>query len=472
MWGGIADPKTDKPWERDTIIGVFSTTKGATAICANKLAQEGQLDIDAPVASYWPEFAAEGKGDIPVRYLLSHRAGLAWVDEPLTLEQALAWEPMIHALEHQKPSWEPGTAHGYHAITYGYLVGEVVRRITGRTIGTYFREEIAEPLGLDFWIGLPGGAGAARRDARRQPDRRPRVGRPRRRRAASIAALMGPDSVMGKALSGGGAFAADGIWNTRAVHAAEVPAAAGISDARSIARMYAACVGEVDGIRILTPEQGRDRVDAGDRGPEHGAHEPRSAVRARVHRAVDARAARWPALVRPLRRGRLGRLGRPRRRVRLRLRDEPHGHGPRRRPAQLAPGRRLLRRDRLMAAGAGPTGARRPRVGMLAPMQPELQPIVRRLGMEGDGSLYRGATSDGVEVVAMLTNIGMANGADAARRMLEHDVDHVMVVGIAGGVDMSVLQIGDVIVPEVGGRARWSGRSGPRSSATSRRRER
>ena len=255
LWGGIADPQTGKPWERDTLILVFSTTKGATAICANKLAQEGRLDVDAAVATYWPEFAQEGKQDIPVRYLLSHRAGLAWVDEPLTLEQALAWEPMIHALEHQKPSWEPGTAHGYHAITYGYLVGEVVRRITGRSIGSYFREEIGEPLGLDFWIGLPekeeprvamlvgnltGDLDSADLDA----DAR-----------AAIAALMGPDSVMGKALGGGGAFAGEGIWNTRAVHAAEVPAAAGVSDARSLARMYAACIGEVDGIRLLTPER-------------------------------------------------------------------------------------------------------------------------------------------------------------------------------------------------------------------------
>ena len=255
VWGGLADPATGRPWERDTTILVFSTTKGATAICAHKLAQEGRLDIDAPVASYWPEFAQEGKGDIPVRYLLSHRAGLAWVDEPLTLEEALAWDPMIHALERQKPSWEPGTVHGYHAITYGYLVGEVVRRITGRTIGTYFREEIARPLGLDFWIGTPeseeprvanlvgsltGGLESAELDDETR---------------ASIMALMGPDSIMGKALSGGGAFAADGIWNTRAVHAAEVPAAAGVSDARSIARLYAACVGEVDGVRLLTPER-------------------------------------------------------------------------------------------------------------------------------------------------------------------------------------------------------------------------
>jgi CubicO group peptidase (beta-lactamase class C family) len=254
LWGGIADQRTERPWVEDTIIGVFSTTKGATAICAHRLAQEGRLDVDAPVAHYWPEFGDAGKQDIPVRYLLSHRAGLPWVDEQLTLEQALTWEPMIHALEHQKPLWEPGTQHGYHAITYGYLVGEVIRRITGRSVGTYFREEIAQPLGLDFWIGLPeseeprvamlvGGLLDGIESADVDEEAR-----------AAIDAMIGPDSVMGKALSGGGAFAGN-VWNRRDVHAAEVPAAAGISDARSIARMYAACVGEIDGIRVLTPEQ-------------------------------------------------------------------------------------------------------------------------------------------------------------------------------------------------------------------------
>jgi CubicO group peptidase (beta-lactamase class C family) len=254
LWGGVADVKTGRAWERDTMIVVFSTTKGMTAICANKLAQEGLLDVDAPVAHYWPEFAQTGKESIPVRYLLSHRAGLAWVDEPLTLEQALAWEPMIHALEHQKPAWEPGSAHGYHAVTYGYLVGEVVRRVTGRSIGTYFHEEIAAPLALDAWIGLPeeheprvamlvGSITSGLESADLNADAR-----------AAIAAMMGPDSMLGKALTGGGAFGGDGIWNTRPVHAAEIPAAGGISDARSLARMYAACVGEVDGVRLLSPD--------------------------------------------------------------------------------------------------------------------------------------------------------------------------------------------------------------------------
>ncbi len=268
VWGGFADPKTERPWEEDTIMLVFSTTKGATAIGANRLAQEGRLDVDAPVVRYWPEFAQGGKERIPVDYLLSHRAGLAWVDERLTLDQALAWEPMIHALERQAPLWEPGTAQGYHAITYGYLVGEVVRRVTGRTIGMYFREQVAEPLGLDFWIGLPevhearvgrliGAFGDADDDAGAGADES----------GATLADLAGPDSMLWKALTAGGSFGQKGIFNTRAVHAAEVPGAAGIGDARSIARMYAACIGEVDGIRLLTPQQLRDATTQRTQGP-------------------------------------------------------------------------------------------------------------------------------------------------------------------------------------------------------------
>jgi CubicO group peptidase (beta-lactamase class C family) len=267
LWGGIADPATDRPWDEDTIELVFSTTKGAAAICAHQLAQEGRLDVDAPVMQYWPEFGQAGKESIPVSFLLSHRAGLAWVDEPLTLEQALAWEPMIHALEHQHPAWPPGSAHGYHAITYGYLVGEVVHRITGRTLGAYFRDEIAAPLGLDFWIGLP-------------EEHEPRVAHvigdllnfddPALDEAAraEMVRLIGPTTMTGKALSGGGAFSAKGIWNSRAVHAAEVPAANGISDARSIARLYAACIGDVDGTRILTPAQLQAATTQHTEGPD------------------------------------------------------------------------------------------------------------------------------------------------------------------------------------------------------------
>ncbi|WP_220448234.1 serine hydrolase domain-containing protein [Nonomuraea diastatica] len=125
------------------MVQVASTTKGATAICAHMLAQRGELDLDAPVARYWPEFGANGKEQIKVRWLLSHQAGLPLVDGPLTFEQACAWHPVIRALETQEPLWRPGTEHVYHAVTYGFLVGEVVRRITGKSLGTFFAEEVA-----------------------------------------------------------------------------------------------------------------------------------------------------------------------------------------------------------------------------------------------------------------------------------------------------------------------------------------
>jgi CubicO group peptidase (beta-lactamase class C family) len=251
LWGGVADLDTERPWDRHTIAVVYSSTKGATAICANRLAQEGLLDVEAPVADYWPEFARAGKAGIPVSSLLSHQAGLAWVDEHLTQDDVLAWDPLIHALERQKPLWEPGTAQGYHAVTYGHLVGEVVRRITGKTVGTYLREEIAGPLGLDFWIGLP-------------EEHEPRVARlvggfggeipPEVRELMDQ--FVGPETMLGKALTVNGAMQTD-AFNTREVHAAEIPAAGGITDARSLARLYASCVSEVDGIRVLTPEQVR-----------------------------------------------------------------------------------------------------------------------------------------------------------------------------------------------------------------------
>src|SRR5262249_30342 len=123
LWGGIADRDTGRLWAEDTIVPVYSTTKGATAVCANRLIDRGELDVDAPVSTYWPEFAAAGKEDVKVVHLLAHQAGLAWVDDPMTADDAFAWEPVIRALERQAPSWEPGSQHGYHAVTYGYLVG-------------------------------------------------------------------------------------------------------------------------------------------------------------------------------------------------------------------------------------------------------------------------------------------------------------------------------------------------------------
>jgi CubicO group peptidase (beta-lactamase class C family) len=259
LWGGVADTTTGRPWEEDALVLVYSTTKGATAMCANKLAEEGALDVDATVATYWPEFAQAGKEEVTVADLLSHRAGLAWTDGSLTYDQALAWDPVIEALERQAPSWPPGTAHGYHATTYGWLVGEVVRRISGRSLGTYLRQEVAGPLGADFFVGLP--ASEEHRVARLVSFLESmRAGRPLTPAGdiapggsadpagfeAQVARYLAPDGPLTKALGApGGALSDPGVWDDPRLHAAEIPAANGIGDARSIACLYGSCVGPV-----------------------------------------------------------------------------------------------------------------------------------------------------------------------------------------------------------------------------------
>jgi hypothetical protein len=155
LWGGTADPATGRAWEADTPSLIFSATKGLTAICIHRLVQQGLLDLDAPVARYWPEFAVADKGSIPVRWVLSHRAGVPAVDQPFTLTDLLDWHGVVAAVAAQKPEWAPGSKHGYHARTFGWIVGEIVRRITGRSPGQFFAEDVARPLGLDCWIGLP-----------------------------------------------------------------------------------------------------------------------------------------------------------------------------------------------------------------------------------------------------------------------------------------------------------------------------
>ena len=155
LWGGFADPARTRPWDRNTIVNVFSTTKTMTALTALLLADRGELDFDAPVARYWPEFAANGKQRTKVSHLMSHASGLSGWREPLKTDDLYDWEKMTSLLAAQAPLWEPGTASGYHVVTFGFLVGEVVRRITGKSLGSVFREEIAEPLDADFHIGLP-----------------------------------------------------------------------------------------------------------------------------------------------------------------------------------------------------------------------------------------------------------------------------------------------------------------------------
>ena len=253
LWGGWYAPDREREWDRNTLVNVFSTTKGLTAFCAHRLVEQGLLDVDAPVAQYWPEFAAGGKEQLPVRLLLNHSAGLASIREPIEFEDWYDWEKMTSLLAAQEPWWTPGEAHGYHAITYGWLVGEVIRRIDGRSLGTYFREEFAAPLGLDAHIGT-----GPEFDARIAPllDPLPPEG--------DGVALQLPDtseleegsflwSVLANppGMTSLAALTAERDWR-----AAELGAVNGHATARELARLYAAVAhgGEIDGVHVLAPE--------------------------------------------------------------------------------------------------------------------------------------------------------------------------------------------------------------------------
>jgi len=155
IWGGYKDKEKNQPWEKDTICNVYSTTKVPTVICTLMCVDRGFLDLDEKVATYWPEFAQNGKENILVRHLFSHTSGVAGVDETIPWSAWTDWDRIINLLAAQKPWWEPGTKSGYHMVTHGFLLGELVRRVTGKTLGTFFKEEIAEPLNIDFHIGLP-----------------------------------------------------------------------------------------------------------------------------------------------------------------------------------------------------------------------------------------------------------------------------------------------------------------------------
>jgi CubicO group peptidase (beta-lactamase class C family) len=246
LWGGHVDAAGTRPWQRDTIVNVFSTTKAMTALCAHLLVDRGQLDVDAPVARYWPEFARNGKERITTRHLLSHSAGLAALRAPLPVEALYDWPRLTGALADEAPWWEPGSANGYHAMTFGHLVGEVIRRISGETPGTFFRRQVAEPLAADFHIGL-----AATED-RRTADLVPPT--PEEMAAAGAAATPERDSLLGKVM-GNPPLRAE-LANTRAWRAAEIPAANGHGNARSVARVMAAlaCGGTLDGVRLLRRE--------------------------------------------------------------------------------------------------------------------------------------------------------------------------------------------------------------------------
>lgn len=262
LWGGWADREAGRPWSRNTLQLVFSTTKGMTATCVHLLAQRGDLDLDAPVAAYWPEFAAAGKADIPIRWVLSHRAGLAAVTGDVTLDDVLGWDGVVNAIAAQAPVWEPGTVHGYHARSFGWILGEVVRRVSGRSLGRFFAEEVAAPLDLDFFIGLPAS------ELPRVSHLYPPVIDPATQEVMD--AFMGPDTLLGQVLSGpSGLFGYDDMWNRPEVLAAEMPSSNGVGTARAVARMYAALVGEVDGVRLLDADAVAAAIEVRSSGPDH-----------------------------------------------------------------------------------------------------------------------------------------------------------------------------------------------------------
>ena len=234
LWGGHRDAEGRLPWERDTLVLVFSATKGVLATAVHGLVAEGRLDLDAPIATWWPEFAQAGKEAVTLRQVLSHRAGLPVVEADLTTEEVFAWEPVVRALEAQPLRWKPGERHGYHARTYGYVLGEVVRRVTGASPGRYVAASISEPLALDLHVGLP--EALEPRVATLLPPPEPSDPGERALRER----LMGSDTLLGRALTGPGDLRYGDVWNTRALHAAEIPSSNGIASARALAGHYAA----------------------------------------------------------------------------------------------------------------------------------------------------------------------------------------------------------------------------------------
>jgi CubicO group peptidase (beta-lactamase class C family) len=253
LWGGMADPLNERAWDRDTIGVVWSCTKGATALCAHVLASRGELDLDAPVARYWPEFAQNGKATITVAMLLAHQAGLVGFREPIPDAGYLDWELIVDRLAQQEPLWEPGARHGYHALTFGHLVGEVVRRVTGISLGSFFRAEIADPFDLDFWIGLP-----EEHEARVAPTIPADLPGPDDVIPSFYRiALTDPSSIPATVIMNSGLALFPGFIDTREAHAAELPAFGGLANARALARMYRvlALGGEVDGVRLVDREQ-------------------------------------------------------------------------------------------------------------------------------------------------------------------------------------------------------------------------
>ena len=255
LWGGVKAPKEaasspstpSEPWEEDTISVVFSSTKGAVALAAHTLVSAGELDLDAPVKRYWPEFAVNGKEQARVKMMLDHSVGIPCVREALDKKGCCDWDYMVGKLCAEEPFWQPGTRNGYHMMTFGWTVGELIRRVSGQSLGTYFKSAIADPTGAQFWIGLP-------------EEQEPNVAsmipfRPRKGAQLSAftqALINDRQSIQNLALFNNGGFNP----NSRDCRAAEIGGGGGVSNGRGLAKIYApfACGGTLNGHTYVTPD--------------------------------------------------------------------------------------------------------------------------------------------------------------------------------------------------------------------------
>ncbi|MFF4601497.1 serine hydrolase domain-containing protein [Streptomyces sp. NPDC001339] len=258
LWGGVADDRTGRAWEEETTLPVMSCAKAVISVCAHLLVQQGRLDLDAPIADYWPEFARHGKERITSRQVLAHTSGIPLAEKRLTFDEVTSWTPVIRALEEQRPLWEPGTAYEYHAHAFGFLIGEVIRRLTGLTPGAYFRKAIADDLGLRTWIGLP-------------EEEVP--GMARLVEGAGRPALPDADALIMRALTMNGVLPFPGLddphgYNSPALLTAELPGAGAVSTARGLAALHAAVATGVDGSeRLLSEDTVTDAVRQLSGGP-------------------------------------------------------------------------------------------------------------------------------------------------------------------------------------------------------------
>ena len=243
-WGGWADVTTSRSWTGDTLVNVFSVGKGLTALLVAQQVGLGRLDVDAPIAEVWPEFGVAGKADITLRLLLSHQAGLPAVRRRLPPDAMLDWDLMVEALAAETPWWKPGTAHGYHVNTFGFLVGEVLRRVTGLSPGTLLRDTVAGPLGADVHLGLPvaehGRVAEFHFPGAPAPEEEP-------------AGLSGDKLMRYNTYFNPSSLSGAGVINTRAWREAEIPSTNGHASARGVARVYSALAagGEIDGVRVV-----------------------------------------------------------------------------------------------------------------------------------------------------------------------------------------------------------------------------